>query len=769
MLQAKYRWQKTTTDNQELVEQIANQCQLPPVLAKLLVKRGCKDLKAAQLFLKPQLQQIKEPHYLHDMDKAVARIKQAIADGQQITIYGDYDADGMTSTTVMYEALESLGAKVNYFIPNRFKDGYGPNQDEYQRLIDNGTELIVTVDNGVTGKDEVAYAKSRGVDVVITDHHKMPDVLPDAVAIVHPQYPGAEYPYADLSGVGVAFKLAWALLEEFPTEMLDLVAIGEIADVVSLAGENHALVYFGLQQLRGGMRPGIHSLIKLANIDEAHITDQDVGFQIAPRLNALGRIADANDGVKLLSTLDEGQADELAQEIDQCNNQRQALVQQIYDEALKKAQAPDNLRKQTLLIVGHGWHQGVLGIVASRLVETTGKPTIVASVDPGQLIAKGSGRSIDGFDIFAALTDHRDLMTAFGGHAMACGLSFNIVKLPQLSKALEAGVKAQNVDLSQKPCVHYADTLTTDQLTKELYQQIQRLAPFGPDNEEPEFVITHPVVEKSQLIGKDKQHLKLRLASSNGGIDLLAFNQAELITAMPTTPFNLLVKLNINRWRGQENVQLMLVDCHFDGPALVDSRRQAVTAASFQKRMNYLIFNSQLRQNVQGHANGAVLGPDQLDGARLAGSAISLVDVPQSLAQLTNVLSQLKGVPEIHLGFRQFKAQPLIQIPDRQQFIAFYQLLRQTRTINLNQQAQTLINTLKIDQNQLIFMIRVFLELRFVTMKNGFLKISDHVEAGDLKHTHQYRQAEEWQKVVTVLAKSSSAQLGDWIRQHLTF
>ncbi|HIX35298.1 MAG TPA: single-stranded-DNA-specific exonuclease RecJ [Candidatus Limosilactobacillus merdigallinarum] len=768
MLQAKYRWQKTTTDNQALVEQIATQCQLPPVLAKLLVARGCKDLKQAQLFLKPQLAQIKQPHYLHDMDKAVARLKQAVADGEQITIYGDYDADGMTSTTVMYEALESLGAQVDYFIPNRFKDGYGPNQDEYKRLIDNGTQLIVTVDNGVTGKDEVAYAKSRGVDVVITDHHKMPEDLPDAVAIVHPQYPGAEYSYADLSGVGVAFKVAWALLEEFPTEMLDLVAIGEIADVVSLANENHALVYFGLQQLRAGMRPGIHALAKLANIDEAHLTDQDIGFQIAPRLNALGRIADANDGVKLLTTLDEDQAAQLARQVDECNNQRQELVKKIYEEALAKAQAPDNLRKQTLLIVGHGWHQGVLGIVASRLVEATGKPTIVASVDPGQLVAKGSGRSVEGFDIFAALTDHRDLMTAFGGHAMACGLSFNIVKLPQLAKALEEGAQIQGVDLTKKPNVNYAGTLTTDQLTKELYQQIQRLAPFGPDNEEPQFCVHHPVIEQAQLIGKDKQHLKLRLQSKNGGIDVLAFKQAELLSALATTPVNMLVKLNLNRWHGQENAQLMLGDCHFEGPALVDNRKQPVTARSFEKQMSYLIFDPKLRENVQGHANGPVLSPAQVTGTPLHNHALAIVDMPQSLQELTTVLGQLQDVTEIHLDFRQFKVRPVFQIPDRQQFVNFYQLLRKIRTINLNQQAKQVINSLKIDQNQLIFMIRVFLELRFVTMKNGFLKISDHVEAGDLKHTHQYRQAEEWQKVVTVLAKSSSAQLGDWIRKHLT-
>ena len=322
MLDAKFNWQMIPQQPDEQVKEIQEQCQIPPILANLLVARGLTNAHDAQLFLKSQLQQIQLPNQLHDMEKAVKRIRKAINEGQKITVYGDYDADGMTATSIMFEALETLGANVNYYIPNRFRDGYGPNQKAYQKIIDDGTKLIITVDNGVTGKNEVAFAKENDVDVVITDHHSIPQELPDAEAIVHPQFPGSEYSFGDLSGVGVAFKVAWALLDEFPSEMLDLVAIGEIADLVSMAKENHALVKLGIQQLQQGLRPGIHALLKIAGVDESNLTSQDISFALAPRLNALGRIADGNDDVKLLTTVSENEADQLAHQGDQCNKER---------------------------------------------------------------------------------------------------------------------------------------------------------------------------------------------------------------------------------------------------------------------------------------------------------------------------------------------------------------------------------------------------------------------------------------------------------------
>ena len=245
-MEARYAGELSQNKDQQLAKELQEQCQLSPLLAQLLVQRGIDSVQAAKQYLDPQLAELHDPFELHDMQKAVDRLQAAVANGEKIVVYGDYDADGITSTAVMYETLDEVGAQVEFFIPNRFTDGYGPNLDEYQRLIDGGAQLIVTVDNGVSGAKEIEYANSRGVDVVITDHHELPDQLPEAAAIVHPKFPGSEYQGGDLSGVGVAFKTAWALTEEFPQEMLDLVAIGELADLVDVTGENRALITWGL-------------------------------------------------------------------------------------------------------------------------------------------------------------------------------------------------------------------------------------------------------------------------------------------------------------------------------------------------------------------------------------------------------------------------------------------------------------------------------------------------------------------------------------------
>ena len=394
-MDAKFQWQLADSIDQATQDQLAKELKLSPITAKILVNRGYQTAEAIDQFLHPQIKNCYDPFLMHDMQRAVERIQSAIEQGQKITVYGDYDADGITSTSLMYETLLTVGADVDYYVPNRFTDGYGPNVQAFNRLIDNGTQLIVTVDNGVSGNEAIAAAQQRNVDVVVTDHHELPQELPTAYAIVHPRFPGSKYPFGDLSGVGVAFKVAWALLEEFPTELLDLVAIGEVADLVSVTDENRILITYGIQQLRTGMRPGIHELVKLAGINEQTINETNIGFGIAPRLNALGRMGDANPGVELLTTLDDEAAVDLAKMVDTKNQDRQKLVSDISDEALQQAQTAENQERNVLVLSGHDWHQGVLGIVASRVVEQLGKPTIVMNIDDETGLAKGSGRSID--------------------------------------------------------------------------------------------------------------------------------------------------------------------------------------------------------------------------------------------------------------------------------------------------------------------------------------------------------------------------------------
>lgn len=654
MIESKYRWQLTPAPAPTAVKAVAAATGLPPVLARLLVARGLDQPAAAQQWLQPDPAQLTPPSALHDIDRAKERINQALAKGERVTIYGDYDADGITATAVLYEALATMGIEVDYYLPDRFKDGYGPNPAVYQRLIDQGTQLIITVDNGVTGQAAVQVAKDAGVDVVITDHHALPAELPDAAAIVHPHFPGAPAPAADYSGVGVAFMLAWALLEEFPVEMLDLVAIGEIADLVSLDQENHTLVALGLAQLRRGERLGLHALVQQLKLDEAHLTDQDVAFQLAPRLNALGRVATAAPGVQLLTTFDPDRAQQLARQVDEANDRRKALVAEITQAARQMALAPAHHDQPALFLVGEGWHQGVLGIVAAHLAEEFHKPTIVAATAAGATVAKGSGRSVAGFDLFKALDGHRDLMTAFGGHAMACGLSFEVDQAQAIEQALVQAVTAAGISADHQPDLAVDLTVDPATLTPDFYAALQQVGPFGPGNPQPVLKLPAQPIQRVQCMGKEKQHLKFQLGEPP--LEVLAFGQADLAPALQTiATVSVAATLDLNRWRGRSRVQLMLKDLQPTGVAVLDQRTRRLTPAMFTTAGIYLVFDDRLRENIKGHANGPVVGPDQLAAAQPAGQSLVVVDCPPQLATLTHLLTASQAA---EVRFLCFSSQP---------------------------------------------------------------------------------------------------------------
>lgn len=756
-MEARYEWEFSQNKNQQLANELQQQCQLSPLLAQLLIQRGIDSVEKAKQYLDPQLAELRDPFELHDMQKAVDRIQAAVANGEKIVIYGDYDADGITSTAVMYETLDEVGAQVEFFIPNRFTDGYGPNLDEYQRLIDGGAQLIITVDNGVSGAKEIEYANSRGVDVVITDHHELPEKLPEAAAIVHPKYPGSEYAGGDLSGVGVAFKTVWALTEEFPQEMLDLVAIGELADLVDVTGENRALITWGLKQLRQGMRPGLHQLVKLAKLNEDQLSDQDVGFGIAPRLNALGRIDDANEGVLLLTTMDDREGKEIAQEVENANQTRQQLVAKITDEALRQARASENTDRSTLLLLGHEWHQGVLGIVASRVVEETGKPTIVASVNDGDEIAKGSGRSHDGFDLFEALQKHRDLMTAFGGHAQACGMSFNIDQVDQLRAALEQEAKARGLAESGPIKLDLAASLSPDDVNENLYDQLQRLAPFGPGNPEPVFAIHADRINNVKTMGKQQEHLKFELRGQKNSATVVAFGKADLAPLLLAgVPVTIAATLGINEWHGKRTAQLMLKDIKTQGTAILDQRTRQLLPGMFNETGYYVAFDQTLRENIAGHAHGIVLDPQTALETDFKDQQVTIVDCPPDLAMLS-ALWQNGGQPAMIRLLLWEKHPVRFGLPNRQQFAMLYRFLRQYPEIaNYRQQQPAMARSLLMPVEQLNWMITVFYEAKFVTINDGVLRLAEHPAHVDLEQTKCYQQHAAHLKSAQVLLYSDT-------------
>ncbi|WP_082617838.1 single-stranded-DNA-specific exonuclease RecJ [Lactobacillus selangorensis] len=765
-MQSRYQWQEVQQPSSAELKTFAEQAQISEKFAALLMERGVTDPAQVAAFLKPTLNDLNDPFQLHDMHKAVDRIQRAIMNGEKITIYGDYDADGLTSTSVMKEAIESVGGDASVYIPNRFHDGYGPNMDVYKRLIADGTQLIVTVDNGVSGKAEIAYAHSQGVDVVVTDHHELPAELPtDAAAIVHPRYPGSDYPFDDLAGVGVAFKVACALLGEIPTEMLDLVAIGTVADLVSLRQENRALVSLGLQVLRQASRTGIAALCKAADVQPDRITEETIGFALAPRLNALGRMGDATMGVTLLTTFDEDQAADLAQQIQELNTQRQDIVKEISKTALAMAATPDYQAHPTLTLAHEKWHSGVIGIVASKVVEVQHKPTIVLDIDPEKGTAKGSGRSIKGFNLYEALAPHQDEMVTFGGHAMACGLTIATDKLPNLQQWLDDAAAQQDFQPGTKPQLEIAGSLTADQVTPDLYHQIRKLAPFGTANHEPVFVFTNQSLTNVRRIGADKSHLKFQFGPQK--LNAIAFRFGTAAADFDNAPETAFAgTLSENTWRGKTTLQIQVRDLKTKGTVVTDLRAGHLTRQLFEKDADYVFFNPDYYQQLKKwvpDTHQALMADDQHVAAS---KQLIVVDEPQDLAEFQQFL-KLQQADKIGCVFYTKHSVYLEGMPQKTQYGQLLVYVRHHHDLHKAQLKQ-LAEYLKIDFGQLIFILQVFFELGFVKMEKDSINAVVAPQPHALDSAHSYQQREQRIKMEQTLVYSTFGDLRQWLTENLS-
>lgn len=736
MITSKYDWQITTNFSDESFIKKAKKLGLEASVANLVYQRGIQTEEALRDFLEPSLDQLHDPYELHDMDKAVTRIRQAIENYEQILIYGDYDADGMTSASIVKEALEQLGAECQVYLPNRFTDGYGPNASVYKYFIENqGISLIVTVDNGVAGHEAIELAQSMGVDVIVTDHHSMPEVLPDAYAIVHPEHPEAEYPFKHLAGCGVAFKLATALLEEVQVELLDLVAIGTIADMVSLTGENRILVKYGLSVLKNTQRIGLQELFKIAGIQENEVDEETVGFQIAPRLNALGRLDDPNPAIELLTGFDEEEARDIALMINQKNEERKEIVQKIYDEAKTMV----DLNKPVQVLAGEGWNPGVLGIVAGRLLEELHQPVIVLNIEND--LAKGSARSIEAVDIFEALDPHRDLFVAFGGHAGAAGMTLEASKLEALSQVLVAYIEDNQVDLSTKNELFLDEELSLPDLTLETLKNFEKLAPFGMDNKKPVFYLKDFKVENARTMGAGNTHLKLKISQANVAFEVVAFGLGNLATEFSQTKnLELAVTLSVNKWNGQTSLQLMLVDARVNGIQLFNIRGKN---APLPENVPVLRFSEEM---------------PNLEKSR----AVVVYDLPERLNQLKVIIQQ--GHFEA-IYFKNEIAQPyyLTGFGTRDQFAKLYKTIYQFPEFDIRYKLKELAAYLKIDPILLIKMIQIFEELDFVTIQDGVMQVNKKAEKKAIENSHIYQELKKTVKEQELMALGTVQEIYDYL------
>ncbi len=559
------RWELTPRSS--LVSGLAAETGVTPLQAQLLINRGLRDASHIRSFLNPVLSQMCDPREMKGMNDAVETILRAMEDRRIVTVYGDYDADGLTATALLATFLSHSGISVKTYVPDRLKEGYGLNEKAVRRIRENGTGLIITVDCGISNEKEVMLAKRLGMDVVITDHHQLPPGFKACCPVVNPHQPGCPFPFKDLSGAGVSFFLAvglraamrrtgWFRFKKEPDlrDYLDLAALGTVADRVSLLGQNRMLVSAGVERMAHSIWPGIRAIMNVAGVRPENIASEDLSYRIAPRLNAPGRMEDARMGLALLMAERQFEADVMAAKIDAINARRQITEQEILAEAT--AMIDDRMAgRQTLLLASEKWHSGVLGIVASRLVDRYHRPVMMATIRDG--LAVGSGRSIDGFDLYGAMKEMTDCFEKFGGHYHAAGFTLKAGRLEKLGEDLEtAAARLLQPD-------HLVQSIRIDLelpfggINAKLVSQINALAPYGEGNPEPVFMTGKVAVLDSRVVGA--RHLKLRLGKGNHIFDAIGFGMGDRHSLRGTT-VDILFTPEINRWQGTETVQLKIVD-----------------------------------------------------------------------------------------------------------------------------------------------------------------------------------------------------------------
>ncbi|HZH71511.1 MAG TPA: single-stranded-DNA-specific exonuclease RecJ [Mariniphaga sp.] len=539
-------------------------------IARLLVQREIKTFNEAKAFFRPRLSDLHDPFLMKDMDKAVDRLELAIKRQEKILIYGDYDVDGTTSVALMYTFLKSRISHLEFYIPNRYSEGYGISPRGIDFAVENGFTLIIALDCGIKAVEKITQAKQRGLDFIICDHHNPDETVPPAVAVLDPKQAECNYPYKELSGCGVGFKLLQAYCQKNEIELeeiydlLDLVVVSIASDIVPITGENRVLAYYGLKKINSNPGMGLQTIINLAGLNGCDITISDIVFKIGPRLNASGRIEHGKKSVQILVSIDEDKSDILGEEIDSFNEIRKTLDRDITQDALDMIEKDEFMKNMnSTVLYNRDWHKGVVGIVASRVTEQFYRPTIILTESNG--LATGSARSVKDFDLYEAIGKCSDLLESYGGHMYAAGLTLKIENIPEFRRRFEEIVTEQLTDLSQVQTIDADAKITLSEITPRFYRILKQFAPFGPHNMTPVF-ITEDVFDAgtSRLVGKNKEHLKLDLVEPdiNSGIfQGIAFNQSDKFDLITSgLPFDVCYSITENEYRGKTNMQLFIRD-----------------------------------------------------------------------------------------------------------------------------------------------------------------------------------------------------------------
>lgn len=572
-----YNWniRRLTAVEQETQMQLERELNISSAAARMLVVRGIQTADEARAFISPSLSMLHNPYLMHDMDKAVTRLHESIINNEKILIYGDYDVDGTTAVALMYrfllQVIQETGSQdclIDYYIPDRYTEGYGVSTQGIDYAAEHGCKLIITLDCGIKAIEKISYAAQKGIDVIVCDHHTPGETLPNAIAVLNMKRNDCGYPYKHLSGCGVGFKLAQAYSEQYGISrdrlvpLLQLLAMSIASDIVPITGENRVLAYYGLRAMNTTPFAGISAIMSVAGIEAKKLTINDLVYKIGPRINACGRMKSGRAAVELLLTDDPSFALQQAEEVNQHNEDRRDCDIETTKEALLQLEAdPGYASNRSTVVYAPHWHKGVVGIVASRLTESHYRPTIVlTSGDDG--IISGSARSVGGFDIYSAIDSCRDLLTNFGGHMYAAGLSMHIEQFTEFKERFEAYVAEHIREDQLQPTLHIEAELQLSDINKNFYNVLRHLEPFGPGNPRPLFV-THNLINHrdTRTVGKQGEHLRLDMTDRTHAITGIAFGRADMTSYIQNgNAVDLCYELSENTYNHHTNIQMMVHD-----------------------------------------------------------------------------------------------------------------------------------------------------------------------------------------------------------------
>ena len=563
-------WRLRAPADPENVAQLSAELGIDPVLASLLINRGVHTFEEARSFFRPSLAALHDPFLMKDMDKAVARLEQAIGGHEKVLVYGDYDVDGTTAVALVYSFIRKLTPFVDFYIPDRYDEGYGVSQKGIDWAVENGFKLIITLDCGIKAIEKVAYAKSLGVDIIVCDHHLPESKLPAAAAVLDPKREDCTYPFDDLSGCGVGFKLVQAYSQrhgiafESLLPLLDLLVVSIAADLVTVVGENRVLAHFGLKRLNEQPRVGLQAMISLANLEPGHITIDDIVFKIGPRINAAGRMESGRLAVELLTSEDAHEAMSIGGKINDNNNERKSIDREITKEALDMVQNGTCCSSEHAVIVyGPDWNKGVVGIVASRLVEAYYKPAFVLTKSNG--FVTGSARSVRGFDLYDAISSCADLLENYGGHIYAAGLTMKEENLKEFTVRIDRYVSSHITTEMATPVIDVDSEINFSQITPKFFRVLKQFQPFGPGNTSPVFLTKNVYDDgNGRKVGPGGQHLRLELIQESQPyhqVSAIAFNMSECFEHIRNgNPVDVCYSIVENYYRGNSSLQLRIKD-----------------------------------------------------------------------------------------------------------------------------------------------------------------------------------------------------------------